>query len=289
MTRNSSMRFVLSFLVGTVSLAPAQSSRRISLDDAVILVDGSEASYVQYAAKDLGSYLTEITGKTAVVSNSVSASRKAKAVIAVGSKMATAMGAELDSTSQLDQDTSVIRLIAKSGARRCSRCRVGSARHQYRRCDAHADDSSGWQIGLSRWPARSAKQTQLCRSGHSPERLAAELSLCFSLVEGSRLEAIHRHRLGSTNQSVLPVALHGNSPRSTFFRRRSLSAGSQTRSGLRAEPARHGSLDHAVGEPHWDVRLRHARSQVPALLGQRLSEGHEPGRSAAVRAGAEVI
>ena len=65
MIRKSSMRFVLSFLVGTASLAAAQSSQRISLDDAVILVDGSEASYVQYAAKDLGSYLTEITGKTA--------------------------------------------------------------------------------------------------------------------------------------------------------------------------------------------------------------------------------
>ena len=63
--RNSSMRFVLSFLVGTVSLAAAQSSQRISLDDAVILVDGGEPSYVQYAAKDLASYLTEITGKTA--------------------------------------------------------------------------------------------------------------------------------------------------------------------------------------------------------------------------------
>ena len=55
-------------------------------------MDGSEASYVQYAAKDLGSYLTEITGKTVVVGNSVSASRKAKAVIAVGAKMANGDG-----------------------------------------------------------------------------------------------------------------------------------------------------------------------------------------------------
>jgi hypothetical protein len=113
--RNSSMRFVLSFLVGTASLASAQSSHRISLDDAVILVDSSEASYVQYAAKDLGSYLTEITGKSAVVGDSVSASQKAKAVIAVGAKMATAMGADLSSTSGLDGDTSVIRRISKSG------------------------------------------------------------------------------------------------------------------------------------------------------------------------------
>ena len=61
------MRFVLSFLVGTVSLAASQTSQRISLDDAVVLVDGTEPSYVQYAAKDLASYLTEITGKTAAV------------------------------------------------------------------------------------------------------------------------------------------------------------------------------------------------------------------------------
>jgi hypothetical protein len=110
------MRFVLSFLVGTVSLAAAQSSRRISLDDAVVVVDGGEPSYVQYAAKDLASYLTEITGKTSVVSNSVSASRNAKAVIAVGAKMAKAIGADLDLGGQVDQDTSVIRRISKSGA-----------------------------------------------------------------------------------------------------------------------------------------------------------------------------
>ena len=78
MIRNSSMRFVLSFLVGTVSLAAAQTSQRISLDDAVVLVDGAEPSYVQYAAKDLASYLSEITGKTAAVGNSVSAGQEGK-------------------------------------------------------------------------------------------------------------------------------------------------------------------------------------------------------------------
>ena len=56
--------------MGTVSLTAAQTAQRISLDDAVILVDGSEPSYVQYAAKDLGAYLPEITGKPATVSNS---------------------------------------------------------------------------------------------------------------------------------------------------------------------------------------------------------------------------
>ncbi len=112
MTRNSSMRFVLSFLMGTVSFTAAQTSQRISLDEAVVLVDGSEPSYVQYAAKDLASYLSGITGKAAAVSNAVSATRRAKAVIAVGAKMATAMSVDLDQTGQ---DTSVIRRISKAG------------------------------------------------------------------------------------------------------------------------------------------------------------------------------
>ena len=115
MTQNSSMRFVLLFLVSTISLAAAQSSQRIALDDVVILVDGSEPSYVQYAAKDLGSYLTEITGKTALVTTSVSAGRNAKVTVAVGAKMATAMGADLSSTGKLGKDTSIIRHISKPG------------------------------------------------------------------------------------------------------------------------------------------------------------------------------
>src|SRR2546428_2016607 len=58
--------------------------QRVSLDDSVILFDSSEASYVQYAAKDLGNYLTEITGKPVDVSASENAGRKAKSVIIVG-------------------------------------------------------------------------------------------------------------------------------------------------------------------------------------------------------------
>jgi hypothetical protein len=115
MRQNSSVWFVLSFLVGTVSLVTAQSSERISLDDTVILVDAGEVSYVQYGAKDLGSYLTKITGKTALVSTSASTSRKAKTVIAVGAKMAKAMGADLGSGGELGQDISVIRSIDKAG------------------------------------------------------------------------------------------------------------------------------------------------------------------------------
>ena len=278
-TRNSSMRFVLSFLVGTVSLAPAQSSQRISLDDAVILVDGSEASYVQYAAKDLGSYLTEITGKTAVVSNSVSASRKAKAVIAVGSKMATAMGAELDSGDQTDQDTSVIRAMARPGAKvvvvagldpHGTNTGVATLMQMIR-----AEGKSAYLDGpldlrnkpsfavrgihLNGWPLNYPYAFRSWKE--------ADWKRFIDIAWAQRINLFYLWPF----MEILP----GSAVRG----RRSLSAGSPTRSGLRAEPARHGSLDHAVGQPHWDVRLRHARSQVPALLGQRLPEGHEPGRS----------
>src|SRR5216684_5209221 len=116
MIENPSVRFVLSFLVGTASLVAAQSSQRIPLDDALILVDGNEPFYVQYGAKDLGSYLTEITGKPVTVSTSVGTGRKAGAIVAVGAKMARVMGAELGSAGELDPDTSVIRSIEKAGA-----------------------------------------------------------------------------------------------------------------------------------------------------------------------------
>jgi hypothetical protein len=113
--------FIL-FLAGFVANAPAVAAQQggnahqILLDDAVILVDSSEASYVQYGAKDLGSYLTEITGKPATVTSSINAAQKAKSVIAVGEKMARAMGAELGSTGELGDEGSVIRSFEKSGA-----------------------------------------------------------------------------------------------------------------------------------------------------------------------------
>jgi hypothetical protein len=78
-----------SFLV-SATLCAAQA-QRISLDGAAILVDASEPSYVQYAAKDLGSYLTEISGQPSSVRSS-SKIRKAKTIIAVGEKMAAVMG-----------------------------------------------------------------------------------------------------------------------------------------------------------------------------------------------------
>src|SRR5690242_2452037 len=106
--------FVLLLLcfVLNVTLAPAQTPQRLSLDEAVVLVDSSEASYLQYGAKDLASYLTEITGKPISVSTSASARQKAKSIIAIGEKMAVAMGADLGS-SEPTSDSSVIRSLEK--------------------------------------------------------------------------------------------------------------------------------------------------------------------------------
>lgn len=114
------MRFLLLFLCLAQLAAPIASAQgaapqRISLDGAVILVDGGEASYVQYGAKDLRAYLTEISGKPVTISGSREAARKSKTVIAVGKAMAIAMGVDLGSASDLGDDGSLIRSVDRAG------------------------------------------------------------------------------------------------------------------------------------------------------------------------------
>ena len=280
-TRNSSMRFVLSFLVGTVSLAAAQTSQRISLDDAVVLVDGSEPSYVQYAAKDLASYLSEITGKTAAVSNSVSAGRKAKAVIAVGAKMASAMGADLG-TAGPDQDSSVIRRISRSGADVV--VVAGSDPHGTNTGVAtlmqmiRADGKSAYLEGpldlrnkpsfavrgihLNGWPLNYPYAFRSWKE--------ADWKKFIDIAWAQRINLFYLWPF----MEILPVPLSSEDEAYLQEVRRVVDYAKNA--------ARHGSVDHAVGKSHRDVRLRHARSQSSSLLGQRLPEGHEPGRSAAV-------
>ena len=288
MTRNSSMRFVLSFLVGTVSLTGAQSSQRISLDDAVVLVDGSEPFYVQYAAKDLGSYLTEIAGKTAAVSNSVSASRKAKAVIAVGSKMATAMGADLG-TAGPDQDSSVIRHISKSGADvvvvagldpHGTNTGVATLMQMIR-----ADGKSAYLDGpldlrnkpsfavrgihLNGWPLNYPYAFRSWKE--------ADWKKFIDIAWAQRINLFYLWPF----MEILPVPL---SPEDEAYLQevRRVVEYAQNQRGMEVwimqSANRIGISD-----------CRHSRSPIPSLLGQRLPEGHEPRRSAAVRAGAEVV
>lgn len=93
--------------------ATAQQAPRILLDNVDILVDAAETSYVRYGAKDLGSYLTEIAGKPVSVNNSPKDSGKAKTIIAIGEKMARAMGADMEAASDLGDEGSVIRSFDK--------------------------------------------------------------------------------------------------------------------------------------------------------------------------------
>jgi len=88
---------------------------RVSLDEVVILVGSSEPSYLQYGAKDLASYLTQITSKPVAVSSSLNAALKAKFVIAIGKEMARALDTDLGPAGDLGDEGSVIRSFEKGG------------------------------------------------------------------------------------------------------------------------------------------------------------------------------
>jgi hypothetical protein len=90
---------------------------RVSLDDAVVLVDRNEPSYLQFGAKDLASYLTQITGKPVAVSSSLNAALKAKSVVAIGEEMARSLNVDLESASDLGDEGSVIRSFDKGGSK----------------------------------------------------------------------------------------------------------------------------------------------------------------------------
>jgi len=114
----ATFRMVAVIALLSLGTALAQNSpRRIALDKPVILIDSSEASYVQYAAKDLGAYLAEITGELVTVSSTPSAGRNAKSIIAIGEKMALSLGVDLGSMSDLGDEGSVIRAFDKGGVR----------------------------------------------------------------------------------------------------------------------------------------------------------------------------
>ncbi len=90
---------------------------RISLDGVVVLVDSGEPSYLLYGAKDLASYLTNITGKPVAVSTSLTAALKSKSVIAVGKEMARALNADLAPASDLGDEGAVIRSFDRGGSK----------------------------------------------------------------------------------------------------------------------------------------------------------------------------
>jgi hypothetical protein len=113
-----SILFLTWFAASALTAAQSQvQPRRISLDGAVIVVDKAEASYVQYGAKDLGSYLSQIIGKPVPVISSVDLARRAKCVIVIGEKMARAMDGNVGPVNGLGDEGSIIRSIANNGTR----------------------------------------------------------------------------------------------------------------------------------------------------------------------------
>ncbi len=92
-------------------------TERVLLDGTVVLVDRGEPSYLRYGAKDLASYLTDITGKPVAVSSSLDAALKAKSVIAIGKEMARALNVDLGPASDLGDEGSVIRSFDKGGSK----------------------------------------------------------------------------------------------------------------------------------------------------------------------------
>jgi hypothetical protein len=98
----------------TTTFAQAQPGKLV-LDRSVILVDGSEPSYIQYAAKDLSNYLGEITGQSTTVSSVMSAGKKAKSMIAIGQKMTLAVGADLGNLNDLGDEGFVLHSFEKDG------------------------------------------------------------------------------------------------------------------------------------------------------------------------------
>jgi len=111
------------WLTVVAACVPARASQvvaqteRISLDGAAVLIDRGEPSYLLYGAKDLASYLTDITGKPVAVGSSLNAALKAKSVIAIGEEMARALNIDLGSASDLGHEGSVIRSFDKGGTK----------------------------------------------------------------------------------------------------------------------------------------------------------------------------
>src|SRR5581483_11049930 len=106
--------------------------------------------------------------------------------------------------------------------------------------------------------AVAREQTPIQAARYTPQRMAAELSLRFQSMERGGLEALRGYRLGAADQSFFLMAIHGNPARPVVRRRSSLSSRGPTCGGLREESARDAGLDHAIGESHRHLRLRHA-------------------------------
>src|SRR4051812_5545105 len=79
---------LLAMFAPSAASQKSDAKTRVPLDEAVVLVDAGEPSYIQYGAHDLSSYLSTISGKPVPVSSSPNATHQARSIIAIGEKMA---------------------------------------------------------------------------------------------------------------------------------------------------------------------------------------------------------
>jgi hypothetical protein len=92
------------------------TGEKISLNQSVIVVEGSEPSYVQYAAKDLAGYLKEITGVETPIE--LSPNDKAKSLIVVGKKLSQQVAPDALEGKDLGKEGFLIKSIVKDGKTR---------------------------------------------------------------------------------------------------------------------------------------------------------------------------
>lgn len=108
--------FQCSWMVAAVSSAAHVPGYRILLEGGSILVDASEPSYVQYGAKDLGDYLSEISGASFPVGTSESSAPNGKLIIVIGQKMAKTFEIDLKPEGDLGDEGAVIRDVKRKGS-----------------------------------------------------------------------------------------------------------------------------------------------------------------------------
>lgn len=93
---------------------PYGQAQRITLDNSTIVVDTTEPSYVQYAAKDLSAYLLQITDREPSLTATVKKAGGARNLVLVGEKAARSAGVDLP--GDLGEEGSLIRKVDLKGA-----------------------------------------------------------------------------------------------------------------------------------------------------------------------------
>src|SRR5581483_9617379 len=87
----------------------AATDAPIMLEQPVILLSNSEPSYVQYAARDLASFLGQVSGSAVSVSSDPKSVRKAHSQIIVGEAMARAVHVDVGDLSDVGAEGALIR------------------------------------------------------------------------------------------------------------------------------------------------------------------------------------